>query len=101
MPALGLMILAAQVLCVFHVVRTGRPFWWIYLIVFAPLVGMIVYLGVELLPGLYRGPTARQVASRVNRALDPGRGVREAWRRLEMSPTVQNKTALAEQYLLA
>jgi len=95
------MILAAEVLCVTHVVRTGRPFWWIYLIVFAPLVGTIVYLGVELLPGLYRGPTARQVASRVNRALDPGRGVREAWRRLEMSPTVQNRTALAEEYLVA
>ena len=95
------MILAAEVLCVTHVVRTGRPFWWIYLIVFAPLVGTIVYLGVEILPGLYRGPTARQVASRVVRVFDPYRGVREAWRRLELSPTVQNKTALAQEYLAA
>ena len=101
MPALGLLILGAQVLCVTHVVRTGRPFWWIYLIVFAPLVGTIVYLAVEILPGLYRGPTARQVASRVVRVVDPYRGVREAWRRLELSPTVQNKTALAEEYLAA
>ena len=30
---------------------------------------------------------------------DPGRGVREAWRRLELSPTVQNKMALAQEYL--
>jgi len=95
------MILAAEVLCVTHVVRTGRPFWWIYLIVFAPLVGTIVYLGVEILPGLYRGPTARQVASRVVRVFDPYREVREAWRRLELSPTVQNKTALAQEYLAA
>jgi hypothetical protein len=101
MPALGLLILGAQVLCAAHVVRTGRPFWWIYLIVLAPLVGTIVYLGVEILPGLYRGPTARQVASRVTRVLDPYRGVREAWRRLELSPTIQNKTALAEEYLAA
>ena len=99
MPALGLLILAAQVLCVAHVVRTGRPFSWIYLIVFAPLVGTIVYLGVEVLPGLYRGPTARQAATRVVKVLDPCRGVREAWRRLEMSPTVQNRTALAQEYL--
>ena len=88
MPDLGLLILAAQVLCVTHVVRTGRPSWWIYLIVLAPLVGTIVYLGVEILPGLYRGPAARQVASRVTRVLDPYRGVREAWRRLELLPTV-------------
>ena len=99
MPALGLMILAAQVLCVAHVVRTGRPFSWIYLIVFAPLVGTIVYLGVELLPGLYRGPTARHAAARVAKVVDPCRGVRDAWRRLEMSPTVQNRTALAQEYL--
>ena len=101
MPALGLLILGAQVLCVTHVVRTGRPFWWIYLIVFAPLVGTIVYLGVEVLPGLYRGPTARQAAARVDKVVDPFRGVRDAWRRLEMSPTVQNKTALAQEYLAA
>ena len=101
MPVLGLLILGTQVLCVAHVVRTGRPFSWVYLIVFAPLVGTIVYLGVELLPGLYRGPTARQAAARVAKALDPGRGVRDAWRRLEMSPTVHNKTALAQEYLAA
>jgi hypothetical protein len=101
MPVLGLLILGAQVLCVTHVVRTGRPFWWIYLIIFAPLVGTIVYLGVEVLPGLYRGPTARQAAARVAKVVDPFRGVRDAWRRLEMSPTVQNKTALAQEYLAA
>src|SRR5262249_32329087 len=50
-------------------------------------------------PGLYRGATARQLASRFTRVVDPYRGVREAWRRLELSPTVQNKTALAEEYL--
>jgi len=101
MPVLRLLILGAQVLCVTHVVRTGRRFSWIYLIVLAPLVGTIVYLAVEILPGLYRGPAGRQVASRVARVLDPGRGVREAWRRLELSPTVQNKTALAQEYLAA
>jgi hypothetical protein len=99
MPALGLLILAIQVVCVTHVVRTGRPFWWIYLIVFAPLVGTIVYLGVEILPGLYRGPTARQAVARTAKVLDPGRGMRDAWRRLELSPTVENKMALAQEYL--
>jgi hypothetical protein len=101
MPALGLLILGFQVLCVTHVVRTGRPFWWIYLIVFATLVGTIVYLGVEILPALYRGPTARQAVTRTAKVLDPGRGVRDAWRRLELSPTVQNRTALAQEYLAA
>jgi hypothetical protein len=33
--------------------------------------------------------------------LGPGRGLRAARRRLELSPTVQNKTALAQEYLAA
>ena len=101
MPFLGLLILGTQALCVVHVVRRGRPYWWIYLIVFAPLLGTIVYMGVEILPDLHRSRPARQAASRVAKVLDPGRGVRDAWRRLELSPTVQNKTALAKSILTA
>ena len=67
----------------------------------APLVGTIVYLGVEVLPDLHRSRPARQAATRVAKVLDPARGLREAWRRLELSPTIQNKTALAEEYLAA
>src|SRR5207244_3711932 len=101
MPALGLLMLSAQVLCAVHVVRTGRPYWWIFLIVFVPLLGMIVYLAAELLPDLLCNRHARQAASGVAGFLDPGRGLREAMRRKEISPTVQNKAALAEAYLTA
>jgi hypothetical protein len=101
MPVLGLLILGTQALCVVHVVRRGRPYWWIYLIVLAPLLGTIVYMGVEILPDLYRSRPARQAAARVTEVLDPGRGLRDAWRRLELSPTVENKTALALEYLSA
>ena len=67
----------------------------------APLLGTIVYMGVEILPDLHRSRPARQAASRVTRVLDPGRGLRDAWHQLELSPTVQNKTALAQEYLTA
>jgi hypothetical protein len=37
----------------------------------------------------------------VGRAIDPGRGLREAIRRVQITPTTESKAALAEQYLLA
>ncbi len=101
MPALGLLEFAVQVLCAVHVVRTGRPYWWIFLIVFVPFVGVIVYLGAEILPDLLGSRHARLAASGVANFLDPGRGLRDAMRRNEIAPTIQNKAALAEEYLAA
>ena len=76
MPALGLLILGAQILCVIHVLRTGRPYWWIFLIVMVPLIGIIVYLVVEVLPGLLGSRGARQAVAGAAKVFDPGRGCR-------------------------
>lgn len=101
MTAIGLLVLIAQIACAVHVVRTGRNWMWIFLIVFVPLIGIAVYLAVEVLPGLAGSRGARQAASGMGRMLDPGRGLREARRQAEIAPTVQNKAVLAEEYLRA
>ena len=98
MPAFGVLLLLAQVACAVHVVRTGRPYYWIYIVVFVPMVGMAAYLIAELLPDLMGSRTARHAASGMGRAIDPGRGLREAQRRAQMTPTIENKAALAEEY---
>jgi hypothetical protein len=99
MPAIAVVILLAQILCAIHVARTGRQFYWIYIIVFVPLVGIAAYFIVEILPELMGSRTARRAVSGVGKALDPGRAVREAERRLAMTPTAENKATLAEAYL--
>jgi hypothetical protein len=101
MPALGLLVLLAQILCVVHIVRTGRSYMWIFLIVFVPGIGIAVYVLVEILPGIARSRSARQAASGVGHLLDPGRDLREARRQVEISPTVQNKAVLAAEYMRA
>ena len=101
MPALGLLILGAQILCVIHVLRTGRPYWWIFLIVMVPAIGIIVYLVVEVLPGLVGSRGARQAVAGAAKVFDPGRGLREAQRQVEISPSAQNKAVLANELLRA
>jgi len=96
---LGLAVLVAQILCAVHVMKTGRPYYWIFIVIFAPMVGMIAYFVVEILPELSGSRTARSAAAGMGRALDPGRAVREAERNLEMTPTTGNKAALADAYL--
>jgi hypothetical protein len=101
MPAIGVLVLLAQIACAVHVVRSGRNYLWIYLVVFVPVVGMGAYFFAEILPEMMNSRRAHQAASGMGRVIDPGRGLRDAMRRVQITPTIENKAALAEQYLLA
>ena len=100
-PALGVLLLLAQIACAVHVARTGRSYVWIFLVVFVPVVGMAAYFLVEILPEVMGSRSTRRAVAGLGRAIDPGRGLREAQRRLEITPTAGNKAALAEEYLRA
>ncbi len=41
-----------QLALVIHVFKTGRPFWWIWLLLIAPVIGGLAYVLVELLPNM-------------------------------------------------
>ena len=102
MPAFGVLLLLAQIACAVHVVRTGRHYVWIYLVVFVPVVGMAVYFLAEILPELIHSRPARLgAAARVEKTVNPGRRLRQAERRVHITPTAENKAALATEYLLA
>jgi hypothetical protein len=98
MPAMGLVLLLAQVACAVHVARTGRPYYWIYIVVFVPMVGMAAYFLVEMMPELMQSRAARQAASGMARAINPGKELREAMQRVQITPTTGNKAALAGAY---
>jgi hypothetical protein len=68
---------------------------------FVPVVGMAAYFIAEMMPELMQTRTARQATSGLARAINPGKGMREALRRVEITPTAQNKALLAEEHLLA
>ena len=78
-------------LCV-HVYKTGRPFWWIWILMMGSLLGCVVYALVELLPEV-RQPRPRlgKIPWFVPRSIR----VRRAREVVEDSPTVENKLALA------
>ena len=97
-PILLLSILL-QVGCAVHVVRTGRPLYWIFLLLIGSFIGVAIYLIAEVVPGLRHNRAARNLARDVRQTLDPGRGQREASRKLDIADTLDNRRALAEQSL--
>ena len=98
---LYLLIPLLQIVCVVHVVRTGRSFLWIYVLLFLPGLGVAAYVVVEILPGWLRTRTARNLGSSAVGALDPGRELRHRRQALDEADTVDNRRLLAEALVAA
>ena len=97
-PVLLLSILL-QVACCVHVVRTGRPMYWIFILLVFSFLAVLVYFIAEIVPDLRNGPGARRVARKVRDRIDPGREKRDASRHFGLSDTQANRRRLAEESL--
>ena len=93
-PAFGLSLIFAIALCV-HVVRTGQPMFWLWIILLLQPLGGLVYLVAVIGPELLGGRTARRLGSVARETLDPNREYREAKAACDDAPTVRNQSRLA------
>jgi hypothetical protein len=95
MPIL-IMSLIIQVTLIIHVIRTGRPNWWIFFLLFAPGIGSGVYILLEILPSTGLFPALRKAEQKVIKAMDPTRELRAAQEAFDLSQTVGNRLRLAD-----
>jgi hypothetical protein len=95
MPYFILMVLL-QVACIVHVFRNGSNRAWIMAIAFLPMVGMIAYAIVEILPGWQGSAQGRRLKRQVRQRIDPGRAVNDARKALDLSDTVANRLTLGD-----
>ena len=96
MPALSL-ALVLQIIAAVHVFRTGRDQRWLFLIIFVPGLGAIVYFIVEVLPSFQNSPGARRALKRAQNAINPGRDLREGTLNYERSQNVETASKLADE----
>jgi hypothetical protein len=100
MPLIVLSIIV-QIALVVHVMRSGRQTYWIYLIVFMPVVGSIAYFIVEILPELLAGRHARGAFRKIRKTLDPEADIRQRERLHKLSGSVDAARKLAEELVSA
>jgi pentatricopeptide repeat protein len=99
MPLLLLVSIALQIACAVHVVRSGRPLYWIWLLLIGSYLAVAIYVLIAVLPDLRNDPRSRKVAKRVLHTFDPARQRRHIEQRLELADTTDNRRALAEECL--
>lgn len=95
----GLISLVLIGVCIVHSIRSGNAFPWLYVIIFLPGIGSLIYLVAVILPELFRSQQAARFARGARAAADPNRSYREAHRAVAMVGSVDAKRALAEQQI--
>jgi hypothetical protein len=95
---IGLISLLLIGVCIVHAVRRGNIFPWIYIIIFLPAIGSLIYLVAVIIPELFKSRGAAQLGARARQMADPHKSFREAHRAAEMVGSADSKRALAEEY---
>ena len=101
MPILTALVLMIQIAFAIHVVRSGREVFWIYIIVFVPLIGCAVYFFTQVLPELGNSRTVRRAGNSFANVVAPHRGLKQCREELAMSNTLDNRLRLADECLNA
>lgn len=99
MPIAVVATVLIQIACAIHVVRTGRPMYWIFIILVTSVLGCIVYFFVAILPDLTASRSARQATDKLVRTVDPERELRRLSDQFETADTIENRRLLADEWV--
>lgn len=97
MPLAGLVHILIALTFVIHAMRTGRPQYWMWIIIMLPLLGSLAYVVVELLPELAQTRRARKVKSQISDIIAPDREWQRLSKQVQQTGSVDAKRALAEE----
>jgi len=94
----GLLILALDIYCAVHCLKNCRTRSWLFIILFFPMVGSLVYFFVEIFPDLQarqrRSPLVRESSVRKGSAKE----IEHLKDELKLCNTVKNRELLADAY---
>jgi hypothetical protein len=86
-----------QAYCAIHCIRRGNQNKWIWIIVFLPLVGSLIYIYSEILSNR----SIRKPQIDIGAVINPGGKIRKLEEELKFTDTFNNKIRLADAYLAA
>ena len=101
MPAILALTVIIQAFFIFHVFRTGRPYWWAFIILSMPVMGSLIYYFVEVFPNSREHRSARQAGRNIMRSLKPDAEMKRRIEEADICGSIANKAALAEECLAA
>jgi hypothetical protein len=97
MPVIGGVIILLQLTVLFHAMKTGRPYYWIFIIMAFPILGCVIYFIVEMLPGSRQERRLKMIGQDIVKAINPDRDLKRRAEELEICGSVENKLKMADE----
>lgn len=97
MPIIAVLIFVLQITVVIHALRTGRPYWWVFVIMAFPVIGTLIYLFVEILPDSRQERAVLKIGTDIAKSLNPDKELRRRAEELAICGSTHNKLQLAEE----
>ncbi len=93
-PLFSFLLMAVNLFFIVHAIKTGRPYYWVWIIFMMPVLGAAAYFFVEMRPNV----RSIDWASLRWRFASPAARIGVLRDVAENSPTVKNRTRLAQEY---
>lgn len=89
------LIIALQAFCLYHFYRHRTNYYWVFLILFFPLIGCVVYIILKV----YNRRDAEKITNDITHIINPTKKIMDLEKRLQFSESYQNRVNLADAYL--
>ncbi|WP_299552853.1 hypothetical protein [Seonamhaeicola sp.] len=76
-------------------IKYRNPYYWVFLILFLPVVGSIIYLVTQV----YNKRDAEKITSEITHIINPTKKIKDLEKQLAFSESYQNRVNLADAYL--
>ena len=97
MPVIGAVVVLIQLCFAYHALKTGRPYWWLFVIMGFPVMGCLLYYFIEVFPSSRESTSAQKAARAIARAFDPDKDLRARVAEVEACGSVENRILLARE----
>lgn len=85
-------IVALQVFCIYHLYKNRNEYYWVFLILFLPLLGSLIYLLLKV----FNRQDVESIQKEVTTIINPGKKVSDLEKQLQFSDTFQNRVNFAD-----
>lgn len=97
MPILGAIVVFIQLCFAYHAMKTGRPTWWLFVIMGFPVMGCVLYYFIEVFPTTRESRTAEKAVRSIVKSFDPDKDLRNKVADVESCGSVSNRISLARE----
>lgn len=97
MPIFAVAVFALQIFVVVHAYRSGRPYWWIFVIMAFPIMGSVIYYLAEVMPGSRQERSLHRIGNDIAKAVNPDKELRRRVEDLAICGSTHNKLQLAQE----